>query len=178
MLDTAVPGRRGGCPAGGDTVSGLRALTIRQPWAWAILHGKPVENRTWPPPHWLTEVAIHAGARSGWDEDGEFSPLVQAAWRKFAADPPPMNTVAPLGPGAIHIGFSAIAAVAEGLSSHHASDCCGYCSEWAVQGQFHWQWRTLRVLAEPVPAKGALGLWKVPDDIESAVRAQLEARDA
>lgn len=26
----------------------MKALSIRQPWAWAILHaGKPVENRTW-----------------------------------------------------------------------------------------------------------------------------------
>ncbi len=31
-------------------------------------------------------------------------------------------------------------------------------------------------LAEPVPCRGALGLWRVPDDVESAVRAQLEAR--
>jgi len=26
----------------------MKALSIKQPWAWAILHGKPVENRTWP----------------------------------------------------------------------------------------------------------------------------------
>lgn len=25
----------------------MKALSIRQPWAWAILHGKPVENRNW-----------------------------------------------------------------------------------------------------------------------------------
>ena len=24
-----------------------KAISIRQPWAWAIFHGKPVENRTW-----------------------------------------------------------------------------------------------------------------------------------
>ena len=159
-------------------MSELRALTVKQPWTWAILHGKPVENRSWPSPHWLTEVAIHAGARSGWDEDGEFSALVQAAWRKFAADPPPLNTVAPLSPDAIHIDFSAIVAVAEGLSSHHSRDCGGRCSDWAVHGQWHWVWRKLRVLPRTVPCRGAQRLWRVPDDIESAVRAQLEARDA
>lgn len=26
----------------------MRALSIRQPWAWAILIGKDVENRNWP----------------------------------------------------------------------------------------------------------------------------------
>lgn len=25
----------------------MKALSIRQPWAWCILHGKPVENRKW-----------------------------------------------------------------------------------------------------------------------------------
>jgi hypothetical protein len=28
----------------------MRALSIRQPWAWAILHaGKDIENRDWKP---------------------------------------------------------------------------------------------------------------------------------
>jgi len=26
----------------------MKALSVRQPWAWAILNGKPVENRGWP----------------------------------------------------------------------------------------------------------------------------------
>lgn len=25
----------------------MKAISIRQPWAWAIFHGKPVENRDW-----------------------------------------------------------------------------------------------------------------------------------
>lgn len=30
------------------------ALSIRQPWAWAILHaGKDIENRSWPAPRWM-----------------------------------------------------------------------------------------------------------------------------
>ena len=28
-------------------MSRYRCLSIKQPWAWAILNGKPVENRTW-----------------------------------------------------------------------------------------------------------------------------------
>jgi ASCH domain len=39
----------------------MKALSIRQPWAWLIVHGfKPVENRTWPTPQ-RGEVLIHAG---------------------------------------------------------------------------------------------------------------------
>lgn len=36
-------------------------LTVRQPWAWAIIYGgKTIENRTWKPRR-PTEVLIHAG---------------------------------------------------------------------------------------------------------------------
>ena len=39
----------------------LPALSVRQPWAWAILHaGKPVENRTWPT-RFRGRLLIHAG---------------------------------------------------------------------------------------------------------------------
>ncbi|MBO0142302.1 hypothetical protein JZX87_14135 [Agrobacterium sp. Ap1] len=49
------------------------ALSIRQPWAWAILHaGKPVENRDWRPANpglkFRGRVCIHASAGMTRDE--------------------------------------------------------------------------------------------------------------
>ena len=39
----------------------MKALSVRQPWAWAILHaGKDVENRTWGT-RFRGQLAIHAG---------------------------------------------------------------------------------------------------------------------
>lgn len=39
----------------------MKALSIRQPWAWLIVNGhKPVENRTWPTAH-RGDTLIHAG---------------------------------------------------------------------------------------------------------------------
>lgn len=39
----------------------MKAISIRQPWAWLICHGhKTVENRTWPTPH-RGDTLIHAG---------------------------------------------------------------------------------------------------------------------
>lgn len=35
------------------------ALSIRQPWAWCILHGKDIENRSWPT-RYRGPVALHA----------------------------------------------------------------------------------------------------------------------
>ena len=40
----------------------MKALSIRQPWAWAILHGKPVENRTWTT-RFTGPFLIHTGKK-------------------------------------------------------------------------------------------------------------------
>jgi hypothetical protein len=37
----------------------LKALSVRQPWAWLIFNGKPVENRDWRTAH-RGPLAIHA----------------------------------------------------------------------------------------------------------------------
>ena len=43
-----------------DPVKNLLAISIRQPWAWLILHaGKDVENRTWPT-RFRGRLLIHA----------------------------------------------------------------------------------------------------------------------
>lgn len=40
----------------------MRCLSIRQPWAWLIVHGwKPIENRTWSTSY-RGPLLIHAGA--------------------------------------------------------------------------------------------------------------------
>jgi hypothetical protein len=41
----------------------MKALSIRQPWAWLIVNGhKPVENRSWPTKY-TGKLLIHAGQR-------------------------------------------------------------------------------------------------------------------
>ncbi len=46
----------------------MKALSIRQPWAWLIVHGhKPVENRSWPTTH-RGDTLIHAS--KVFDEEG------------------------------------------------------------------------------------------------------------
>ena len=50
-------------------MSNWRALTLKQPWAWAISHaGKDVENRTWPvPPKLLNQVCTNCDGTMGED---------------------------------------------------------------------------------------------------------------
>jgi hypothetical protein len=157
----------------------MQALTVKVPWSFAIAHGsKRVENRSWPPPSSLTELAIHAGARSGWDDAGEFSPLVIGAWRDYVVTLPADNAALPWPrKESLHLDFSAVVAVVTVTGWHHPFDLpydSGRCSEWAVAGQFHWQLGNVRTLAAPVPCGGHQKLWPLPDEVESAVRAQLE----
>ncbi|MER5816853.1 hypothetical protein [Streptomyces californicus] len=125
----------------------MRALTIRQPWAGAIVHQtKRVENRTWklPAAHHGARVLIHAGAQP--DKTAEVS-----------------------GPN-LDV-YSAIIGVATIIGCHWSSEwqCCGY---WAFENTYHWTLSDVIALPEPVPAKGALGFWTPSDDIVNAALRQ------
>lgn len=48
----------------------LPAISVRQPWAWAILHaGKNVENRSWsvPEKYLGRPLFLHAGKKREWE---------------------------------------------------------------------------------------------------------------
>ena len=158
----------------------MRALTVRPPWSWAIAHGgKSVENRGWPTTY-RGLLAIHGGARSRWDPDGEASPLIREAWAARARSRPNAhNSIWLLRKTTEWMAFGAVVAAAELRSCCWPADCPrgNGCSPWAVVGQYHWQLANVRPLAEPVPCRGALGLWRLPADVEEKVRAQLGARD-
>ena len=53
----------------------MKAISIQQPWAWAIIHaGMDVENRTWNT-HYRGLLAIHAPAKrkSVWNHAALFA---------------------------------------------------------------------------------------------------------
>jgi hypothetical protein len=141
----------------------LRALSVQQPWSWAILHGKDIENRSWSTDR-RGLIAIHASTK--WDEDGRYDRNVRAAW--FAR-----NTGEALHRDADGIVRFAIVGVAElaGICTRRYGCDCG---PWAAPGQYHWRLARVRALLSPVSCKGALGLWRLPDDVDAKVRAQLD----
>lgn len=153
----------------------MKALSIRQPWAWAIAcAAKTVENRTRRTSH-TGLIAIHASLRS---DDDALMP-VPAAIRKHLTAQRDLNPLL-LARGAV-IGTALIV----GAHQHpDAGSGCGYhdsadshwptCSPWAMAGQWHWVLTGVRALATPVPCRGALGLWNVPEDVGAAVTAQLD----
>lgn len=138
----------------------VRGLTVRQPWAWAIAHGgKDIENRSWPPLPLPDEhvLLIHAG--KGFDDE-----CCQSVAAKSG------RSVAEVTDGA-RAALGAIVAVAEIVGV--CKGCSPACSSWSVTGEWHWMLGNVRPLAEPVPARGALGLWRPDPEVLAAVAAQV-----
>lgn len=153
----------------------MKALSIQQPWVMAICHGKDVENRCWSTRYRGT-LAIHASKKFQ-DPPGLGLNLIRDLTDLTAEQAIAEN----------HLG--AVVAVADLVGCHNGdpwdmSHPCGTykgdvygpsrrCSPWAAHGAWHWELANVRQLPEPVPARGSLGLWTLPDDVAAAVQAQL-----
>ncbi|MEV0994617.1 ASCH domain-containing protein [Nonomuraea sp. NPDC050202] len=155
----------------------MKALSVRQPYAWAIAHGgKDIENRSWGAGY-RGPLAIHAGAR--WDEDGATDKRILRALHQFGDRFTPPLRVERLGPTAVRLlrdgqlTAGAVVAVARVELVCIGQRGCGCDSPWTVQGQYHWRLRDVQPLSAPVPCKGRLGLWDLPDDVEAEVMSQL-----
>ncbi|MHA7270416.1 ASCH domain-containing protein [Arthrobacter sp. HLT1-20] len=137
----------------------MKALTVRNPWAWAIIFGgKDVENRS-VRTHHIGTVAIHTAKAV--DTEAMYSHLIQAAIDE--------HNTAPVIPGELipradleQLGN--IIGVVDINPAHHADHCRqsdgALCSLWAQEAMWHWPLINPRSLPTPVPAKGALGLWE------------------
>jgi hypothetical protein len=126
----------------------VKALTIRQPWAWAIAAGhKPVENRSWTTSY-RGPLAIHAGKGI----DRHALPFVRELLAPLGVDPTELEQ--PLIRGAV----IATAELVDVCARAANGDTCD-CGPWAEPGQFHWRLANVQRLAEPVPVTGRLGLW-------------------
>lgn len=114
----------------------MKTLSIRQPWAHAILHlGKDVENRSWATRYRGT-LLIHAGVRR--------QPKLCDA----------------LGLDADKLVYGAI------VGSVEVVDCVrDYRSRWAEPEQWHWILRNPQAFATPIALAGRLGLFEPPQEI-------------
>lgn len=142
----------------------MKALTIRQPYADAIVHvdhprwgRKTIENRSWPAP------AVHMGARI----------LIHAAKEGDRA-----ALAAGVLPGPDVRG--AVIATALITGCHFEGVACKIrggtgCGPWANPEVYHWVLRDVTPLPEPVPAKGSLQFWTPTPNVLAAVQRQIEA---
>ncbi|MGX9923503.1 hypothetical protein ACWIG4_27055 [Streptomyces sp. NPDC002248] len=137
-------------PMRGD---GLRALTVRQPWAACITHGsKRVENRT-RPWSWRGWLLIHAGR--GTDHQALTDPRVTCTLPRQQS-----------------LEFGAVLAVAR-LTDCHRDEPGRACSAWADPEAWHLTLTDVTPLLEPIPALGRLGLWHPSPELTAHVFAQL-----
>lgn len=167
----------------------MRAITIRQPWAWAVIHaGKTVENRSRNiAGDYRGLVAIHAGLTI--DAAGQHDPLVLESWTgetRLARDPG-NPTVYRDVPWRKAFSYGRIIGVVDLVDVHICNALTGcktgrephdnmrkaICSPWGHDGMTHLVFANPRPVAYAVPVRGRLGLWTLPDDVEQAVRRQL-----
>jgi hypothetical protein len=133
----------------------MKALSVRAPWWWFILHaGKDIENRDWPT-RMRGRVLIHCGKT--W-KNGEVMDDIMAA---------------------LSCTLRQRTEVARKLSIDHLMDCRG-CLVGSVEivdcversnsawffGDFGFVLAEPIAFTHPIPFKGALGFFDVPDDIE------------
>ena len=118
----------------------MKAITIKQPWVYAILHeGKDIENRSWQR-SFRGWIAIHASAQ------------------------PDRNAWFPRGhrlPDLTDLPCSAICGVAlvEDIVSKSRSKWFDRPDDGSIN--YGWVLGSVKPLKNPIPCKGALGLWNV-----------------
>lgn len=167
----------------------MKAITVRQPWAWAILFGqKDVENRSRNiAGSYRGPLIIHAGLIPDADLDRRIARAIGELSRSgrklaqvpaLATDPDlPGNRIAPW-----YGNRGAALGIVDLTDSHrcgigYACHCepfdtplgTGYatvlCSEWGESSCQHLVLANPRPFPKPIAYRGALGLWEFPDEL-------------
>lgn len=138
----------------------MRALTVRQPWAWAIMHaGKDIENRSWlPAPAGILGERIAVHASLGHD----------AASYEAYADLTGHHAPRDLPRGVVLGSVMLAGWVASDGSASDPSLQRFLQSRW-LQGPYGWVLQAPRPANELVACRGALGLWRLPADLLAQV---------
>lgn len=154
----------------------MRILTVRQPWAWAIIHGgKDVENRLRNiAGGYRGPIAIHAGLAS-FDDDDEFWEVRRAitseinGWPAGDSEVWASDLVEPTDPRFIYGAIIGVVDLVEVTPwTSHTDAPTGtpgvvrrvprQPARWEMRDHWHLHLANPRPLADPIPYTGALGL--------------------
>lgn len=145
----------------------MLALSVQQPWPWMIFHAKKViENRDWPPPQALfgQRIAIHASKRRQPIEPVDImSEIYGWGVENWWDVPIPALRDLPVG---VLLGT----VILDGVTRTGDARGDGKRSKWFT-GPYGWILMQPKLLAEPLQARGFLGLWPVPDAVLPALEA-------
>lgn len=133
----------------------MKALSIKQPWLYAIMHlGKHIENRNWRPPDWIIgeRIALHASAQRD-------TLKAIASCQRIAGEMLPKNI--PMGQilaTVVIVGFVGIDGSGV-MNEKRRSEVLN--NKWFF-GDYGWLLTDVQILESPIACKGALGLWNCP----------------
>lgn len=132
----------------------MRALSLTQPWASLVAHGfKHIETRSWRTPY-RGVIAIHAAkVFPTWAQE-----VCQKEWFEFALTE--MGVYHPreeLPRGAVIATAVLVACrpIVQGPDDPMERAFGDY-----TPGRWAWFFEDVQMLPEPIPARGALGLWE------------------
>ena len=126
----------------------MRAISIQQPWAYFLFHGKPLENRDWPTSY-RGPLLIHAGKTF----DYEGADWIWENREKLGIGMFTMLTVDqfPLRAFVGQVNFKTI--------------CTQHDSPWFF-GKYGFVFEDQEEFEKPIPwLKGRLGIFHVPDEV-------------
>jgi hypothetical protein len=140
------------CPYNHTWLKGVKTLSVIMPWPWLIMNfGKDVENRSWRTDY-RGRLLIHVSKKPAPNYleilDDVFFPGINGKnteenWSKINRE---------------YCGNI--------VGSVELVDCIKNSkSRWAEKGMWHWVLLDPIPLENPIPAKGALGLWEYTGDI-------------
>lgn len=153
----------------------MRALTIRQPWAWAILFaGKDIENRDWPI-HFRGPIAVHAAKGMTQEEYREGVRFITQAFMKNALRQPLIDYRADSRRMTIASGDLVIPdfdSMIRGafVGMVHIVDCVTQSDSPWFQGDYGFVLADPQPFKTPIEYRGSLGLWSVPAPIAREMR--------
>jgi hypothetical protein len=124
----------------------MKALSVRQPWAWAIIYAlKDIENRGWPI-NYRGDILIHA-AKTCTKKEYQLS-------IEFC------QTMGVVIPELISLRRGQIIGIVTIVDCRFSQVASG----WGMAGQYHCQLENPREIT-PIPYIGRLGIFEVPDDL-------------
>lgn len=136
----------------------MQALSVRAPWWWAILHlGKDIENRDWPT-RFRGRVLLHA---SSWFRLAEIhEDLADIRRIRERANVAPLSPALTITPRMLRNAGGALVGSVEIVNCVPTST-----SPWFF-GKYGFQLRNPVAFTRPIPYRGQLGFFDVPDRLE------------
>lgn len=143
----------------------VRALSLRQPWAWLVLHGKDIENRKWPT-KLRGEFFIHAAKDM---KQREYDDAVEIV-RMIRGYDLLLPSFGELERGGIVGQACLVDVIPPCAPPEFAGIACGCGHPWHFGKQYGFKLKAARPLPFQ-PLRGMLGFFAVPADVLARIGA-------